>query len=99
MKYSLEQQNRVKSIVRHVWCRTGELFPKSQGDYFQDHYIRVKIDGGLMKEVNSLYFGAQTKPYLDKCLDIVNLLEQYERDGRPDFGLFPEWYYNQVNNI
>ena len=99
MKYTLEQQNRVKSIICHVWCRTGELFPKSQGDYLQDHYTRVKIDGDLMKEVNSLYLGAQTKPYLDKCLDIVNLLEAYEQNGRPDFGLFPEWYYNQVNTV
>jgi hypothetical protein len=92
--YTEVQKKRIQSIIRHIWCHSGELFPDFNNiDAFSAHEIRCKIDRGLHEEIDSIYLGDKTLPILDKCLDIIGGLDEYKRVGRPDFGGFQEWYY------
>lgn len=92
--YSEIQRERIKSIIRHIWCLSCELFSDLKNlDYLTAHEIRCKVDRGLHKEIDSIYLGDKNLPILDKCLDIIGALDEYNRVGRPDFGGFREWYY------
>lgn len=99
MKYSQEQKDRVKEIVKHHWCLKGHLFTKVENDYLNQSFFNTMTNSKLFEEINDIYLGNKTAPILDKALDILGLLDEYKTVGRPDFANFRDWFHEKTNNL
>lgn len=97
--YSIEQQIRIKSIIRHIWCNSLELLPDcSNLGYIEKDFIIRTTKRELLEEIDQIFGEDQSEKFpLYKALKTLNLLEQYELDGRPTFASFSEWFHFKTN--
>lgn len=99
--YTEEQKSRIKQIVKHLWCLTTELYPSEikKLDLYSQMKMMENIDCDLFKEIDKIYIGSSELFALDKCLDILGLLDHYNSIGRPNFSAFREWFYFQTISL